>query len=68
VWTGAWNPLPLITLEFTGEHNAGRLPSGNFTQTLVLATGCGSTSRRIVDRELRATTPTALIGTNTRLR
>jgi hypothetical protein len=34
-WTGAWNPTPLVTLEFTGERNIGRLPSGRFTQTLV---------------------------------
>jgi len=34
-WTGAWNPMPLVTVEFTGEHNAGNLSSGDFTQTLV---------------------------------
>ena len=34
-WTGAWNPTPLVTIEFTGERNIGRLPSGRFTQTLV---------------------------------
>lgn len=34
-WTGAWNPHPLVTVEFTGERNVGRLPSGDFTQTLV---------------------------------
>ena len=34
-WTGAWNPVPLVTVEFTGERDIGRLPSGNFTQTLV---------------------------------
>jgi hypothetical protein len=34
-WTGAWNPMPLLTIEFTGERNIGRLPSGHFTQTLV---------------------------------
>ena len=27
-WTGAWNPTPLVTVEFTGERNVGRLPSG----------------------------------------
>lgn len=35
VWTGAWNPTPLMTVEFTGEHNIGRLATGDFTQTLV---------------------------------
>jgi len=34
-WTGAWNPTPLVTVEFTGERNVGRLPSGHVTQTLV---------------------------------
>ena len=34
-WTGAWNPTPLFTVEFSGEHNVGRLPAGDFTQTLV---------------------------------
>ena len=35
LWTGAWNPTPLLTLEFSGERNVGRLASGRFTQTLV---------------------------------
>ena len=26
-WTGAWNPTPLVTVEFTGERNIGRLPT-----------------------------------------
>ena len=34
-WTGAWNPTPLVTVEFSGERNIGTLPSGHFTQTLV---------------------------------
>ena len=34
-WTGAWNPTPLVTVEFTGERNVGRLIAGRFTQTLV---------------------------------
>lgn len=34
-WTGAWNPAPLVTVEFTGERNVGRLAAGRFTQTLV---------------------------------
>jgi len=34
-WTVAWNPTPLVTIEFTGERNVGRLPSGHFTQTLL---------------------------------
>ena len=34
-WSGAWNPTALVTIEFSGEHNVGDLPSGSFTQTLV---------------------------------
>jgi hypothetical protein len=34
-WTGAWNPKPLVTVEFSGERNIGRLPAGDFTQTIV---------------------------------
>ncbi|MEM1002103.1 MAG: hypothetical protein AAGH46_05600 [Bacteroidota bacterium] len=31
----AWNPYPLLTLEFNGQRNIGRLPEGDFTQTLL---------------------------------
>ena len=34
VWNGAWNPTALLTVEFTGERNMGRLPAGAFNQTL----------------------------------
>jgi hypothetical protein len=30
-----WNPTAIVTFEFVGNHNIGRLPFGNFTQTLV---------------------------------
>ncbi len=30
-----WNPTALLTFEFTAEHNIGRLPFGDFDQTLV---------------------------------
>ena len=35
LWTGAWNPTPLLTVEFSGERNAGDLATGAFTQTIV---------------------------------
>lgn len=35
VWTGAWNPTPLLTVELSGERNVRRLVSGQFVQTLV---------------------------------
>ena len=30
-----WNPASILTFEFVGTHNIGRLPYGNFDQTLV---------------------------------
>jgi hypothetical protein len=53
-WTGAWNPTPLVTVEFTGERNVGRLPSGDFTQTLVGNRLRINLSPHPVRRELRA--------------
>ncbi|MCC6989120.1 MAG: hypothetical protein IT181_08995, partial [Acidobacteria bacterium] len=35
VWTGAWNPTALLTVEFSGERNMARLPAGDFDQTLL---------------------------------
>jgi Domain of unknown function (DUF5916) len=68
-WTGAWNPVPLVTVEFTGERNIGRLPSGHFTQTLV-----GNRLRVNISSDLSISsyvqydTDSNTVGTNTRLR
>ncbi|MBI4888789.1 MAG: hypothetical protein HY824_16950 [Acidobacteria bacterium] len=68
-WTGAWNPTPLLTVEFTGQRNAGDLVSGRFTQTLV-----GSRLRVNFSSDLSIAsyvqydTDTKSVGTNTRLR
>ena len=68
-WTGAWNPMPLVTVEFTGEHNVGHLPSGDFTQTLV-----GNRLRINISPDLSIAsyvqydTDSDSIGVNTRLR
>ena len=68
-WSGAWNPMPLVTVEFTGEHNVGRLPSGDFTQTLV-----GNRLRINISPDLSVAsyvqydTDSDSIGVNTRLR
>jgi hypothetical protein len=35
IWTGAWNPTALLTIEFSGEQDMARLPAGDFDQTLV---------------------------------
>ena len=68
-WTGAWNPTPLLTVEFTGERDIGRLPSGRFTQTLV-----GNRLRVNLSPDLSLAsyvqydTASSSIGSNTRLR
>jgi len=69
LWTGAWNPTPLVTVEFTGERNVGRLPSGHFTQTLL-----GNRLRLNISPDLSVAsyvqydTVSDSIGVNTRLR
>jgi hypothetical protein len=69
VWTGAWNPTPLVTVEFNGEWNIGRLPTGRFEQTLV-----GSRLRVNLSPDLSVAsyvqydTDSDSVGVNTRLR
>jgi hypothetical protein len=69
VWTGAWNPTPLVTVEFSGEHNMGRLATGDFTQTLV-----GTRLRVNISPDLSVASYTQYdtdsdsIGVNTRMR
>ena len=68
-WTGAWNPRPLVTIEFSGERNVGRLATGDFTQTVA-----GTRVRINVSPDLSIAsyvqydTDTESVGTNTRLR
>lgn len=68
-WIGAWNPTSLVTLEFTGERNVGRLPSGRFEQTLV-----GNRLRLNISPDLSVSsdvqydTDSESVGINTRLR
>jgi len=68
-WTGAWNPVPLVTVEFSGERNVGRLPGGSFSQTLV-----GTRVRINLSSDLSASsyvqydTDSDSVGVNTRLR
>jgi hypothetical protein len=69
VWTGAWNPTPLLTVEFTGERNSGDLPSGRIRQTLT-----GTRLRVNVSPDLSLSsyvqydTDSDSVGVNTRLR
>jgi Domain of unknown function (DUF5916) len=68
-WTGAWNPSPLFTVEFTGERNVGHLASGRFTQSVV-----GNRLRLNISPDLSISsyvqydTDSESVGTNTRLR
>jgi len=69
IWSGAWNPTPLVTIEFSGERNIGSLATGDFTQTLV-----GNRLRINVSPDLSVAsyiqydTDSDSIGVNTRLR
>ncbi len=69
IWTGAWNPTALVTIEFTGERNVGRLETGRFTQTLV-----GNRLRINISPDLSIAsyvqydTDSDSVGVNTRLR
>ena len=69
IWNGAWNPTALFTLEFTGERDMGRLPEGDFTQTLI-----GNRLRVNLSPDLSIAsyvqydTQSRSVGTNTRLR
>jgi hypothetical protein len=69
IWTGAWNPTALLTIEFNGERNIGTLATGNFQQTLV-----GNRIRVNVSPDLSISSylqydnDSDSIGVNTRLR
>jgi hypothetical protein len=68
-WTGAWNPKPIVTVEFSGERNVGRLATGDFTQTVA-----GARLRINISPDLSVSsyvqydTDSESVGTNTRLR
>lgn len=69
LWTGAWNPKPIATIEFSGERNIGRLATGDFTQTIV-----GTRLRINISPDLSIASyiqydsDSESVGTNTRLR
>ena len=67
--TGAWKPSSLVIVEFSGEHDVGRMPEGDFTTDLV------STRVRLnVSPDLQLSSlvqydnVSHALGTNTRLR
>ena len=61
--------MPLVTVEFTGERNIGRLPTSHFAQTLV-----GNRLRVNISSDLSISsyvqydTDSDTVGANTRLR
>jgi hypothetical protein len=67
--TGAWKPSALVIVEFTGEHDVGHLPEGNFAQNLA-----GTRLRLNFSPDLQLTSfvqydsESESFGTNTRLR
>jgi len=68
-WTGAWNPKPIVTVEFSGERNVGRLATGDFTQTVAGARlRINISSDLSVSSYIQYDTDSESVGTNTRLR
>lgn len=68
-WTGVWNPVPAVTVEFTGERAIGRLDVGRFTTTV-----SGTRLRLNLSPDLSVSSyvqydsASRSVGTNTRLR
>ena len=66
---GAWTPSPIVSFLWNVEHNIGRLPSGDFDQTLF-----GVKARLNLSPDLQVNAfvqfdnETRSLGTNTRLR
>jgi hypothetical protein len=67
--SSSWTPLPLFTLELSGEVNVGRLPQGNFTQTLVQSRLRINFSPDLeLSSFIQYDNTSDVLGTNTRLR
>jgi hypothetical protein len=66
---GSWTPSPIVSLLFNVQHNSGRLPAGDFDQTLI-----GVKVRLNLSPDLQLNSfvqfdnETQSVGTNTRLR
>jgi len=68
-WTGAWNPKPIVTVEFSGERNVGRLVTGNFIQTVTgTRLRLNLSPNLTIASYIQYDTDSELVGTNTRLR
>ena len=67
--TAAWNPIPLFTMNLTGEHDVGRLKEGDFTATLVGTRLKFNVSPNLdISSFVQYDTASRSVGTNNRLR
>jgi hypothetical protein len=69
IWTTAWNPAPIVTLELNGEYDVGRLDAGDFTTTLVgTRVRLNLSPDLTISSYLQYDSLSRSFGTNTRLR
>ena len=69
IWSATWNPMPLLTMELSGERDEGRLVAGRFTQTLAgTRLRVNISSDLSIASYLQYDTDSESVGTNTRLR
>jgi hypothetical protein len=67
--TSSWTPVPLFTLELSGEIDVGRLPQGDFTKNLVQSRVRMNFSPDLeLSSFLQYDNTSHVLGTNTRLR
>ena len=65
----SWNPSPLVTFSLTGVRNIGRLPDGDFEQTLLgVRTRFNFSSDLQLNSFIQYDDDSASVGSNTRLR
>jgi hypothetical protein len=66
---GAWTPSPIVTFLLNGERNVGRLPAGDFEETLVgLKVRLNLSPDLQLNSFVQYDTASRVFGTNTRLR
>jgi hypothetical protein len=66
---GAWTPSPIVTFLLSGERNIGRLPAGDFDQTLLgLKVRLNLSPDLQLNSFVQYDTESRELGTNTRLR
>jgi hypothetical protein len=66
---GSWHPSDLISVDFSGERDIGKLREGHFTETLIgIKPTFNISSRLTASVFIQYDTTTASLGTNSRLR